>query len=736
LWRHTNDIKKMENSDLRHNLRKIAKKPISNIVVILAIFILLNIMYPQKGKFFTSVREGEIAEQDVIAPFTFPIRKEAKEIEEERKRAIENVLPVVDYNKKKTDEILSKIDNLFTALYGNHERKDERNGDTLIWERHQLSKSNVQYLRKPFIEKRKDKLKEIILEPVEKGIIYEKNKIPYTEEKRVSLRKPDGEIILSAEDFYSLKEAKKFVENRCFSSIRRDEEIIKAVNEMTGFLYTPNLRVNIDEIEKRRREASASVSETKGLVLKGEMIVRAHDQITKEIERKLNSLNKATGQKENIARRVLLRVGLNIIFFLILACLYLYVLKYKNRLWKEREKLLTMEFTMILFLYLITFVLKLEHVFIYLIPISFLSMIFSLIFGELFSLVFVFTLSSLIAVFSGMHFPVFIFLIIGGMAGTFAVKGIKRRTQLYKAMLIIAVVNILLVLGIETFARNSIFNIIKGSSFSFINAVASVFLVSGLVPIFEKLTKTVTNITLFEWSDLNLPLLKKLSVVAPGSYNHSIVVGNLAEAAAGSVGVNSILTRVASYYHDIGKMSAPGYFIENQMGTENPHAKISPYLSGIILISHVREGVKIAKQYKIPDEIIKIIREHHGTSLIVPFYEKARKDKGRGKVEKNQFRYRGPLPSSKESGIVMLADSVEAASRSIEEPTAKKLRSLIDEIIDERFRDGQLNNTSLTLVDLKKIGDSFLPILLGIHHLRIEYPKNTDYKKMVVSTNK
>lgn len=736
MWKRTNDTKKMKNNDLRDTLREVTRKPIANIVIILAIFVGLNIIYPQKGKVFTSVREGDIAKQDVIAPFTFPIRKDSKEIEEERKRAIKNVLPVIDYNRKKTDELLSKIDNLFTALYGTNEEKDERSGDTLIWERFQLSKSNVQYLRKPFIEKRKDRLKEIILEPVDKGIIYEKNEIPYTEEKRVSLRKPEGEIIVLAEDFYSLREAKEQVEKKCFSSIRKDEEIIKAVNELTGFLYVSNLRINIDETEKRKKEASASISETKGLVLKGEMIVRAHDQITKEIERKLNSLNEASGQREDITRRVLLRIGLNIIFFLILACLYLYVVKYKNCLWKKREKLLVVEITMVIFLYLITFILKLEHVFIYLIPISFLSMIFSLIFGELFSVVFSFTLASIIAVFSGMHFPVFIFLIISGTAGSFAVQGIKRRTQLYKSVLIIAVVNILLVLGIETFTRNSVLNILKGSSYSFISAVASVFLLSGLLPIFEKLTKIVTNITLFEWSDLNLPLLKKLSVVAPGTYNHSIVVGNLAEAAAESIEVNSILTRVASYYHDIGKMSAPGYFIENQMGIENPHDQVSPYLSAIILISHVREGVKIAKQHKIPDEIIKIIMEHHGTSLIVPFYEKARKDKMQAELEKSQFRYRGPLPSSKESGIVMLADSVEAASRSIEEPTVKKLRSLIEEMIDERFREGQLDNSSLTLVDLKKIGDSFLPILVGIHHLRVEYPKNSNYKKNVGGTKK
>ena len=169
-------------------------------------------------------------------------------------------------------------------------------------------------------------------------------------------------------------------------------------------------------------------------------------------------------------------------------------------------------------------------------------------------------------------------------------------------------------------------------------------------------------------------------------------------------------------------MVKPEYFIENQMGVRNPHLKLTPQLSCIILISHVKEGYEIAKNARIPIEIIKIIREHHGTSLIVPFYEKAKKQNKDKKVDENQFKYPGPLPTSKESGIVMIADSVEAASRSLQEPSAKKLKTMIQEIIEDRFRDGQLNDAQLTLVELKKIADSFLPILVGMHHLRVEYP--------------
>jgi putative nucleotidyltransferase with HDIG domain len=321
-----------------------------------------------------------------------------------------------------------------------------------------------------------------------------------------------------------------------------------------------------------------------------------------------------------------------------------------------------------------------------------------------------------------MRFPAFIFLMLSCIAGTYSVRGIKRRAQLYRTLLILSAANLLLAFGISAFGRSSIPGVLLAAGFGVANAIVSVSLVTVLLPFFERITETTSNITLFEWSDLNLPLLKKLSVEAPGTYNHSIIVGNLAEAGAEAIGANCTLARVASYYHDIGKMVKPEYFIENQMGVKNPHAKLKPQLSCIILVSHVKEGNEIARQSRLPNAIVRIIREHHGTSLIIPFYEKAKKRAGNGKVDENQFRYPGPLPSSKESGIVMIADSVEAAARSIEEPGAKRLKSLIKEIIEERFRDGQLNGSQLTSFDLMKIGESFLPILVGMHHLRVEYP--------------
>ncbi len=715
-------MQKKKKNDIRRIIRRTLKKPYSLIIKFIIIFFLLNIIYPKSGGTFYLMREGDVARKNIVAPFTFSVKRDPEEVEQERKKAIEAVLPVVDYDEDVTQEMTKKIDHFFTLLFDRKEKSFDKKLKNLVDSGYRISKNSFMFLSRSDIKKKKERLKEIFVQPINKGIIYDKNEIPYMKEKRISVRKSSGEIIYASKDFYSLDEAKDFVKNSSFSSIKKDEGIIKAVDEIVVIFYTPNLRINVEETEKRRKEASASVSETKGLVLKGEMIVRAHDQITKETALKLNSLNEISGVKKKGLENILQWIGFNMLLLILLSVLYFYIIKYKNYLWEESEKLLVIEIAMLLFLYLISFLFKLENTFLYLIPISFIAMVFTMLFDEDLGVVISFVLASIIAIFLGMRFPVFIFLMVGSIAGIFGVRGIKRRAKLYKTMLIVCVANILLVFGIEFFSRTSIVDILIGSSFGFINAVASVFLLSGLLPLFEKFTETTTNITLFEWSDLNLPLLKKLSVEAPGTYNHSIIVGNLAETASESIGANSILTRVASYYHDIGKMVKPEYFIENQMGIRNPHTKLTPRLSCIILVSHVKEGVEIARRAKLPNEMIRIIREHHGTSLIVPFFEKAKKQKKDENLNESQYRYPGPLPSTKESGIVMLADSVEAASRSLEEPNAKKLKSLINEILEVRFSEGQLNNSQLTLVDLKKIGESFLPILVGMHHLRVEYP--------------
>jgi hypothetical protein len=256
-----------------------------------------------------------------------------------------------------------------------------------------------------------------------------------------------------------------------------------------------------------------------------------------------------------------------------------------------------------------------------------------------------------------------------------------------------------------------------------INSILSPILAYGLLIFYEKVFGVATDLVFLELTDFNNPLLRELSSKAPGTFHHSIIMGNLSEQAAKEIGANQILARVGCYYHDIGKVVSPEYFVENQLESKNKHEQLNPSLSAKMIIAHVKNGIKLAEKYRMPREIINFIPMHHGNTLVSYFFEKARTEEGTEEsIHDYIYRYPGPKPKSKETGIVMLADAVEAATRAIEDPTPAKLETQIDEIIKSRFIEGELDDCDLTLKDLIKIKHSFLKTLVGIHHHRIRYP--------------
>jgi hypothetical protein len=260
--------------------------------------------------------------------------------------------------------------------------------------------------------------------------------------------------------------------------------------------------------------------------------------------------------------------------------------------------------------------------------------------------------------------------------------------------------------------------------FAFLGGISAGIITAGIAPLVEISFRYVTDITLLELSNPDRPLLRRLMLEAPGTYHHSVIVGSLVESAAAEIGANPLLAKVCGYYHDIGKISKPLYFIENQQNCKNKHDKLAPSMSGLILIAHIKNGVEIAKEHKLGQAITDSIRQHHGTSLIKYFYDKAKQLRGEDAVKIDDFRYPGPKPQTREAGLVMLADVVEAASRTLENPTPARIQGLVQNLINKIFSDGQLDNCELTLKDLHKIAKSFNKILNGIHHHRIEYFEN------------
>lgn len=333
-------------------------------------------------------------------------------------------------------------------------------------------------------------------------------------------------------------------------------------------------------------------------------------------------------------------------------------------------------------------------------------------------------LAMAVAVLTGADINVALVAFFGAVAGVFGTSRLSQRYDILRAGLLVGLVNLLALLGLDVMEGASLLHpqvwqylvwAVASGLFASILAMGSILLLEGPFGV-------ITAMKLIELSNPNQPLLRKLLVEAPGTYHHSVMVGNLAEAATEAVGGNSLLARVGAYYHDIGKSKRPYFFVDNQFGAENPHDRLAPTLSAIIISSHVRDGIALARQYHVPEPIVNFIREHHGTTLIRYFYQKAvDQDNGEG-VEESDFRYDGPRPQSKETAIVMLADASEATVRTLKNPTPPAIEQVVRRLIKERLEDGQLDESNLTLRELDVIARTFTRVLTGVFHQRIEYP--------------
>jgi hypothetical protein len=341
---------------------------------------------------------------------------------------------------------------------------------------------------------------------------------------------------------------------------------------------------------------------------------------------------------------------------------------------------------------------------------------------------FVFALLSslLLGILFGNSLFIALYALVGSLTGAHWVRQCKQRTTLYRAGFRLSMVNVLLIIGMHLMAgRPFDLQLLYKFAFGLGGGFVCAVIVTGTIPLVEAAFKYTTDIKLLELANMNTPVLRELMIQAPGTYHHSIIVGNLVEAAAESINANPLLTRVAAYYHDIGKIRKPLYFVENLGNQENRHEKLAPSMSALILMAHVKDGVEIARENKLGETLVDILRQHHGTALIKFFYDKAKtkEDPGMSQVDERDYRYPGPKPQTREAALIMLADAVEAASRTLTDPTPARIQGMVQKIINNIFIDGQLDECELTLKDLHNIAKSFNRILAGIFHHRIDYPE-------------
>jgi len=355
------------------------------------------------------------------------------------------------------------------------------------------------------------------------------------------------------------------------------------------------------------------------------------------------------------------------------------------------------------------------------IPFCVIPMLTTLLFNQL-ELSLLITLASSVSVASiaGNNLYLGILFFISGVFSSILVFGGRRRMEIIRAGFIAG----LLQAAILPIIDRSWIGLPMRYLIFIINGMVSSIIVLGVLPVFEYLFKAVTNISLLELADFHHPLLERMILEAPGTYHHSLVVGNLSEAACGAVGANALLARVGAYYHDIGKLQKPDYFSENQIMKESRHDSLSPAMSKLVIMNHVKEGAELAKKYKLNPRLIDFILQHHGNSLVYYFYRRALESLEEDQeIKEEGFRYPGPKPNAKETAVVLLADSVEAATRALHDPAPKKVEEVVHKIINNKFIDGQLDECELTLKDLEKISAVFIRILSGIYHNRITYPE-------------
>ncbi|HDR06292.1 MAG TPA: HDIG domain-containing protein, partial [Candidatus Coatesbacteria bacterium] len=457
-------------------------------------------------------------------------------------------------------------------------------------------------------------------------------------------------------------------------------------------------------------------------VSENERIVAAHEVVTPEVYRKLEALE-AFRTSRGIVYVTLGRAAVIAVFLFIFG-LFLY--KFRPEIFADTRSWLLVGLVLVITVALsqvvVTAFFQRVPQIGYLLPAALAGVLLATLLDTSTAVVGVIVTCVLLGLLTGFEVRYLFVFLPGGLTAAFTASKLRHRSSLYWLSLKVAGAKLLIIAAIGLSASDPWSVTLTGAVLGTVGALIGVFLASLVLPLFESLFHVTTPVKLLELSDLNHPLLLKLKEKAPGSFYHSLNVGVLAEAAAGAVGANALLARIGAYYHDVGKLTKPEYFVENMPAEASKHESLSPQMSSLVIKSHVKEGVLLAKKHRLPRVIVDFVASHHGTGLISFFYQQALRSDEHRVLEKDDFRYPGPLAHSKETAIVMLADSAESASRTLSNTSVSAIRLLVRNVVNSKFVDGQLTECDLTLADLSKIGESFANTLTGLLHSRIDYP--------------
>jgi putative nucleotidyltransferase with HDIG domain len=738
-------------------------------ILVLTAILFIIILYPSLITTKHQYNLGDVVERDIKAARDFFIEDQTA-TEKKRQQAVADVLTVYDFDANLANTLKRKVEQAFVDLrsvieqYQNSlveeletlsepepvEPQDPKPSlPELIREKQEhfeetigirVSQGAYQALAKEgFSIKIADLINKILAAILNNGVVTNKEILLKEQDKGIILRDvatKKERIAGNLNQFYGLNQAKAIVRTIGQPDLQDLPYTLKnLVVDFVQELIQPNITLNRSETQERQNKIGAEIKPVLYKIKAGEMLLREGARVTELDLLKLEAL-----QSEAKREQILIRsLGAALLLISLLMTTYILHLKVQGPMTHYHNKnLLLIACLSLTFFFLAevsaSFSGLLSHnsaisipgASIYFgIPLASGAMIICLFLGLAIAVPLAMVMAIGFAFIFQNSLAMFIYFLISGTMAAYWLRSCRERKVFIIAGTKLGLLNIVLATAIHLYSGElSTSKLIWDWAFAFMGGVVAGILTAGIVPLVEIAFDYTTDITLLELAQLDRPIMQRLMIEAPGTYHHSVIVGSLVEAAATQIGANPLLAKVCGYYHDIGKIKKPLYFIENQTDGRNKHDKLAPSMSGLILIAHIKDGVETARENKLGQVIIDTIRQHHGTSIIKFFYEKAKQKKGEDAVNIDDFRYPGPKPQTKEAGLVMLADVVEAASRTLDNPTPSRIQGLVQQLINQIFSDGQLDSCELTLKDLHNIAKSFNKILYGIHHHRIEYSES------------
>ncbi|HMI01863.1 MAG TPA: HDIG domain-containing protein [Pedobacter sp.] len=659
--------------------------------------LIITIFLPKQPRFRYEFEKGGIwKNKDLISPFSFAILKTNPQVNTDKKDALENILPIYSFNRYLVNEVEEAYLNEFDVK----------------WRSSALPEADKPANRQTSIKL----LKSIYA----KGIIAVNNK--HQKGNRYydfSLLDDNISKTYSSQDVFTVQTALEYFKNN-FSSV--DLRVKDVVINLVEDHLRPNIVFNEKLTSIVQETTINSLSTTRGMVQKGELIIAKNNVIDDESFQKLQSFKETyEAQTKTIGNSTLVYCGQILLVGFIVSLLMVFLKLFRKDIFADNRQLSLLLLVTTTMLLSLTWAIKLNLPSLYYIPFCIVPIIIRILFDTRLALY----LHLLVILIAGFFVPnsfEFVFYqTTAGMVAIYSIRNLIKREQLLLSAMYILSAYLISFIGIALLREGSLSQIEWINFVPFIVSVLLSLLAYPLIYGFERLFGITSDVALIELTNTNNKLLRELAFKAPGTFQHSLQVANLAEAAIFKIGGNSLLVRAGALYHDIGKIENPQYFIENQNTGVSPHDKLPYEQSAQIIIKHVHKGIEITRKHQLPESVIDFIRTHHGNTRVDYFYQSFLKNSPEKFVDENIFRYPGPIPFSKETGVLMLADSVEAASRSLKNPDAQSINDLVERIIDYKLEQNQLDNCDITLKDLETIKLIFKTMLMSIYHVRIDY---------------